>query len=54
MISTSLSREFVYSTKMSDLAKLTDAKQKLTEHWNEAHSDIFGKLYNDEGMHREY
>jgi hypothetical protein len=32
MICISLSREFVYATKMSDLAKLTDAKQKLTEH----------------------
>jgi hypothetical protein len=37
---------------MSDLNKLTDTKQKLTEHWNEAHSDIFGKLHNDERMHR--
>ena len=53
MICTSLSRDFVYPTKLSDLNKLTDAKQQLTEHWNEAHSDIFGKLHNDEGMHRE-
>jgi hypothetical protein len=36
-----LSREFAYAAKMSDLNKLTDTKQKLTEHWNEAHSDIF-------------
>jgi hypothetical protein len=54
MICTSLSREFAYATKMSDLAKLTDAKQKLTEHWNETYSDIFGKLHNDERMHWEY
>ena len=50
---TALSREFAYVAKLSDLNKLTDAKQQLTEHWNEAHSDIFGKLHNDEGMHRE-
>ena len=42
MICTALSREFAYSAKMSDLNKLTDAKQKLTGHWNEADSDIFG------------
>jgi hypothetical protein len=51
---TALSRVFAYAAKLSDLNKLTDARQQLTEHWNEAHSDIFGKLYNDEGMHREY
>jgi hypothetical protein len=51
---TTLSRVFAYGAKLSDLNKLTDARQQLTEHWNEAHSDIFGKLYNDEGMHREY
>ena len=51
---TALSREFAYANKMSDLAKLTDAKQKLTEHWNETYSDIFGKLHNDERMHREF
>ena len=50
---TALSSEFAYVAKLSDLNKLTDAKQQLTEHWNEAHSDIFGKLHNDEGMHRE-
>jgi hypothetical protein len=50
---TALSREFAYAAKLSDLNKLTDARQQLTEHWNEAHSDIFGKLHNDEGMHRE-
>ena len=52
MTCTSLSREFAYAAKMSDLNKLTDTKQKLTEHWNEAHSDIFGKLHHDERMHR--
>jgi hypothetical protein len=41
---TALSREFAYAAKLSDLNKLTDAKQQLTEHWNEARSDIFGKL----------
>jgi hypothetical protein len=50
---TALSSEFAYVAKLSDLNKLTDAKQQLTEHWNEAHSDILGKLHNDEGMHRE-
>jgi hypothetical protein len=50
---TALSREFAYAAKLSDLNKLTNAKQQLTDHWNEAHSDIFGKLHNDEGMHRE-
>jgi hypothetical protein len=50
---TALSREFAYAAKLSDLNKLTDARQQLTEHWNEAHSDIFGKLHNDEWMHRE-
>jgi hypothetical protein len=50
---TALSSEFAYVAKLSDLNKLTDARQQLTEHWNEAHSDIFGKLHNDEGMHRE-
>ena len=54
MICTSLSREFAYATKMSDLNKLMDAKQKLTRHCNETPSDIFGKLDNDERMHREY
>jgi hypothetical protein len=51
---TALSREFAYATKMSDLNMLTDAKQKLIDHWNEAHGDIFGKLNNDERMHRGY
>jgi hypothetical protein len=49
MICISLSREFVYATKMSDLAKLTDAKQKLTEHWNETHSDILGSYIMTKG-----
>ena len=44
---TALSSEFAYVAKLSDLNKLTDAKQQLTEHWNEAHSDIFGRLHND-------
>ena len=50
---TALSREFADATKLSDLNKLTAAKQQLTEHWNERYIDIFGKLHNDEGMHSE-
>jgi len=48
-----LSHDFVHAAKVNDSNKLMDAKQKLTEHWNEVHIDIFKRLHHNRGVHKQ-
>lgn len=46
---TGFSRDFVYALKVYDLDKLSDTKQKLTDHWSEVHIDITERLRHEKG-----
>jgi hypothetical protein len=50
---TGFSHDFAYAAKAYDSDKLIDTKQKLTEHWNEAHIAITERLRSVAEGHKQ-
>jgi hypothetical protein len=50
---TGFSHDFAYAAKAYDSDKLIDTKQKLTEHWNEAHIAITKRLRSVAEGHKQ-